>query len=74
LPGTILINSSKGKIMKESEIIDKLDKLTLEADMLTEVLDDALKLKYYDTGYDVCAISFLTGKIRKKFRKIRALF
>ena len=60
--------------MRDSEIIDKLDKLTLEADMLTEILDDALKLKYYDAEYDVCAISFLAGKIRKKFRKIRALF
>ncbi|OGH95635.1 MAG: hypothetical protein A2104_06995 [Candidatus Melainabacteria bacterium GWF2_32_7] len=60
--------------MKDSEIIDTLDKLTLEADMLTEILDDALKLKYYDAEYDVCAISFLSGKIRKKFKKIRALF
>lgn len=29
--------------MKNSKIIEKLDILTLEADMLTEVLDNALK-------------------------------
>lgn len=58
--------------MKNSKIIDKLDKLTFEADMLTEVLDDALK--QHIENYDVCAVSFLAGKIRKKFRKIRALF
>jgi hypothetical protein len=62
----------RGKTMKESEIIDKLDKLTNEADMLVEVLDDALKQHY--EKYDVFAISYLAGKIRKKFRKIRALF
>jgi hypothetical protein len=58
--------------MKDSKILDKLDKLTLEADMLTEVLHDALK--HHSEDYDVCAVSFLAGKIRKKFRKIRALF
>ena len=58
--------------MKNSKIIDELDKLTLEADMLLEVLDDALKQNNEKDG--ICSISFLSGKIRKKFRKIRALF
>ena len=59
-------------MMKNSKILEKLDKLTLEADMLTEVLHDALK--QHSEDYDVWAISFLAGKIRKKFTKIRALF
>lgn len=58
--------------MKNSKIIDSLDKLTLEADMLTEVLDDALKQHYEKEG--LCSINYLSGKIRKKFKKIRALF
>lgn len=58
--------------MKKSEIIDKLDKLTLEADMLTEVLDNALK--QFDDKEGICSISFLSEIIRRKFGKIRALF
>ena len=58
--------------MKESEILDELNKLTLEAEMLTEVLHDALK--QHCENHDVWAVSFLAGKIRKKFSKIRALF
>lgn len=60
------------KNMKNSKIIDQLDKLTLEADMLTEVLDDALKQHNEKEG--IYSISYLSGKIRKKFTKIRALF
>ena len=58
--------------MKNSKIIEKLDELTLEADMLTEVLDKALKQCEEQEG--ICSISFLSDIIRKKFRKIRALF
>ena len=58
--------------MKKEKIIDELDKLMLEADMLTEVLDDALK--QHIEKDDVCAISYLSEIIRRKFRKIRALF
>ena len=53
--------------MKNSKIIDSLDKLTLETDMLTEVLDDALKQHYEQEG--VWAIGYLSGKIRKNFAK-----
>jgi len=58
--------------MKNSKIIDSLDKLTLEADMLTEVLNDALRQHEEKDG--ICSISYLSEKIRKKFKKIRALF
>jgi hypothetical protein len=58
--------------MENSEIIKKLDKLTLEADMMTEVLHDALKQHEEKDG--IFAISFLSEKIRRKFSKIRALF
>jgi len=58
--------------MKKSEIIDKLDGLTLEADMLSCVLNDAIK--QYQEIEGVYEISFLSEIIRKKFRKIRALF
>ena len=58
--------------MKNIKKIEKLDELTLEADMLTSVLYDALKQHEYKDG--ICSISFLSEIIRKKFRKIRALF
>lgn len=58
--------------MKKSKIIDKLEKLTNEADMLTEVLDDALKKHEHREG--ITLISFLSDKVRKKFEKIRILF
>jgi hypothetical protein len=61
------------KSMKNSKIIDKLDKLTLEADMLSSVLNDALK-QHLEGKEDICPISYLSEKIQKKFRKIRALF
>ena len=35
--------------MKNSKIIEKLDKLTLEADMLSSVLNEALK-QHLETG------------------------
>jgi hypothetical protein len=58
--------------LKDSKIIDKLDELTLETDMLTEIMDAALRQHEEKEG--ITSISFLSGKIRKKFRKIRALF
>jgi len=58
--------------MKKEKIIDKLDKLTLDIDMLTEVLEDALKQHIEKDG--ICSIGYLSGKIRKKIGKIRALF
>ena len=59
--------------MKKSKIIEKLDKLTIEADMLSSVLNDALK-QHLESSEDICSINFLSEKIRKKFKKIRALF
>ncbi len=58
--------------MKNRKKINKLDKLTIEADMLTRVLDDALKL--YNDKDGICEIGYLSEIIRKKFNKIRALF
>jgi len=58
--------------MKRSKIIDRLDELTLEADKLSCVLNDAIK--QYQEIEGICEISFLSEIIRKKFRKIRALF
>ena len=59
--------------MKNSKKIEKLDELTLEADMLSSVLNDALK-QHLESREDICSISFLSEIIRKKFNKIRALF
>jgi len=59
--------------MKNSKIIEKLDKLTLEADMLSSVLNDALK-QHLESKEDICSISYLSEIIRRKFQKIRALF
>jgi len=58
--------------LKNIKIIDKLDELTLKADMLTEILDAALKQNEEKEG--ITSISYLSGKIRKKFRKIRKKF
>lgn len=58
--------------MDDSEIIERLDKLTLEADMLTRVLDDALKQHEHKDG--ISGISFLSGIIREKFKSIRDVF
>lgn len=58
--------------MKNSQIIDKLDKLTLEADMLTEVLHDALR--YHEETTGLTSAIYLSEIIQRKFRKIRALF
>lgn len=52
--------------------MDKLDLLTLEAEMLCEVLDDALKFHEEDKG--ISALCYLSEIIHKKFREIRALF
>lgn len=58
--------------MEKSEIIDKLDILTLETDMLIEILHDALKHQEEDKG--TSSACYLLEIIEKKFRKIRALF
>lgn len=58
--------------MKKSKIIDKLDELTLEADMLLEVLHNALKQKEEEKG--TTSACYLLEIIGRKFRKIRALF
>ncbi len=50
----------------------KIDNLTLEADMLSQVLDDALKFHGHKRG--ITAICFLSEIIRKKFDEIRNLF
>ncbi len=58
--------------MKKEKVLDKLDQLTLEADMLSGVMDDALKIHDYKEG--IMEISYLSEIIRRKFRKIRNLF
>lgn len=58
--------------MKEKEIIDKLDILTSEADMLTEVLHNALK--HFERQEGITSICYLTEEIRKKFDEMRDLF
>jgi len=58
--------------MKKSKIIDKLDELTLEADMLIEILYNALKHQEEDKG--TTSACYLLEIIERKFRKIRALF
>jgi hypothetical protein len=60
--------------MNKNKIIDKLDELSLETEMLVEVLDNALKLKQYEGDHDTYAFCFLAGKIRKKLTKMRNLF
>ncbi len=58
--------------MKNRKKFDKLDQLTLEADSLSKVMDDALK--FHENKDDFCEISYLSGIIRRKFDKIRGLF
>jgi len=58
--------------MKKSKIIDKLDELTLEADMLTEILLNALK--QHEAEQKTTSACYLLEIIQKKFKKIRALF
>ncbi len=50
----------------------KMDELTHEADMLLMVMNDALKV--YQDNDEICAISYLSEIIRKKFDEIRNLF
>ncbi len=57
---------------KSRKKLDKLDLLTLEADMLTRVLDDALTVHEEKDG--ITEISYLSEIIRKKFYRIRGLF
>lgn len=58
--------------MKKSKIIEKLDILTLEVDMLIEILLNALKYLEEDKG--TTSACYLLEIIERKFRKIRALF
>jgi len=58
--------------MKKNKIIDKLDELTLEADMLIEILYNALKHQEESNG--TTSACYLLEIIERKFRKIRALF
>jgi hypothetical protein len=57
---------------KNSEKLDKLDLLTLEADMLSRVLHDAISV--YEEMDGICEIYYQSEILRKKFRKIRAVF
>ena len=58
--------------MKNRKIIDKLDELTLEADMLIEILHNALK--HQEENNNTTSACYLLEIIGRKFRKIRALF
>ncbi|HBG48359.1 MAG TPA: hypothetical protein DDW90_02385 [Cyanobacteria bacterium UBA9971] len=70
---TVSIESTaRGKIMKKNKIIDKLDELTLEADMLVEILYNSLKQQ--EAEQKTTSACYLLEIIGRKFRKIRALF
>jgi len=58
--------------MKKNKIIDKLDELTLEADMLVEILYNSLKQQ--EAEQKTTSACYLLEIIGRKFRKIRALF
>ena len=60
--------------MEKDEIINKLNGLTLDTDMLLEVLHNALKNQYMDGKDDTISACCLLGIIREKFREIRGLF
>ncbi len=51
---------------------DKLQELTMEADMLSQVLDDALK--FHENKEGITAISYLSEIVRAKFEEIDNLF
>ena len=55
-------------------IIDKLSLLTLEADLLIEVLHNAMKNQNLENDEDTGSACYLLEIIRKKFEEIRELF
>lgn len=57
---------------KNSQKVDKLDLLTLQADMLSRVLHDSLSV--YEEMDGICEIRYLSEILRKKFSKIREVF
>lgn len=59
--------------MKKSKIINKLEILTLEADMLIEILYEALRHKEAE-NQNTSSACYLLEILQRKFRKIRDLF
>lgn len=56
----------------KDKMIDKLDQLTFEADMLSKIMDENLKVHAEKEG--ITEVRYLSEIIREKFREIRAVF